>query len=115
MPIYGDGHQTRDFVYVEDTVRGTLAAYAEPQTRGRAVNLATEMETTILDLVHAVYRGAATPVAFDYLAPRPGDVRRHLGSRELAFELFGFVPSVDLDDGMARTVAWYREKSSTLR
>ena len=112
MPIYGDGAQTRDYIYVEDTVRGAIMAYEHPATRGATVNLATGKETMVLDLVGAVYRAAGVPPTFEYLPPRPGDVRRHQGSGRAAHDTFGFEPSFDLEAGMARTLDWYRNRTA---
>jgi dTDP-D-glucose 4,6-dehydratase len=109
--ITGDGLQSRDFIFVEDTVRGILAAYGEPASRGRVVNLGSGREITILELVHTLVEIAgANRSCIDFGPERPGDVRRHLADISLARQLLGFSPTVGVKEGLRRTYEWYRGK-----
>ena len=108
MTIYGDGEQTRDFVYVGDTARAAIAIYEQPATRGRVVNLGSGIETTVNELVALVYRAAGTPLRVEHAPARRADVRRHCASRVLARDLIGFLPSIAPAEGLASTVDWYR-------
>jgi UDP-glucose 4-epimerase len=108
VEIFGDGEQTRDFIFVRDTARAALDLYACPATRGVDVNVATGHETSVNELVAAllkVMNAEDHPVVHG--APRPGDVRRHCGGIARARELFGFKPTTSLEDGLRETVAWY--------
>ncbi|HOF88896.1 MAG TPA: NAD-dependent epimerase/dehydratase family protein [Armatimonadota bacterium] len=108
IAIFGDGLQTRDFIFVRDTAEAAVRVYREPRARGRVVNIATGRECTVNDLVarllHAL--GADThPVV--HVEPRLGDVRRHLAGTALAAELLDFTATTPLEDGLTQTVQWY--------
>jgi len=107
VEIYGDGTQTRDFIHVRDTVRGTLALWAEEGTRGSVVNLASGHETQVKDIVNTIVDVLGQAADVRYADTRPGDVMRHCGSSQRARDLFGFSPEVNLRQGLAETVAWY--------
>ncbi|MEO6059923.1 MAG: NAD-dependent epimerase/dehydratase family protein, partial [Candidatus Limnocylindria bacterium] len=108
--IYGDGEQTRDFVFVRDTADAAVRIYEEPTTRGRVINVASGHETSINVLVRELLDALDCDVPVVHEAARPGDVRRHCGAIELARELIGFAPRTDLREGLAETVAWYRSQ-----
>jgi UDP-glucose 4-epimerase len=105
--IFGDGEQTRDYVFVRDTADAAVRAYAEPRTRGRIMNVASGIELTINELVRQLLDVLESDVAVEHVAPRAGDVRRHAADIGLARELIGFEPTTSLHDGLAETVAWY--------
>ncbi len=106
--IYGDGKQTRDYIYVADTADAAVKVYHHPQTRGRVLNVGTGKETNINTLVRllANHLGWDKPVVYE--APRPGDVRRHIASIFLAEDLIDFHPKVSIDEGLRQTVEWYK-------
>ena len=107
--VYGDGTQTRDFTYVDDTVRGLVAAAECDALVGDVVNVARGREVSILriaELLAGLLGRESTAVRFE--AGRPGDVKRHYADVEKARRLFGYAPSTDLEDGLAKTVAWFR-------
>ncbi|OGH56111.1 MAG: hypothetical protein A3G34_12810 [Candidatus Lindowbacteria bacterium RIFCSPLOWO2_12_FULL_62_27] len=106
--IFGDGEQTRDFLYVTDTVEGIVSAAKSDRMHGRTVNIASGREVTIHELIRQISR------ALDYTGEpirepaRPADVRRHLADTRLAQAELGFKPAVPLEEGIRRTVAWYK-------
>ncbi|MCA1587781.1 MAG: GDP-mannose 4,6-dehydratase [Chloroflexi bacterium] len=106
--IYGDGEQTRDFVFVRDTAEAAIRIYEEPRTRGRIINIASGEEVTVNRLVGELLEllGVQPPIVHE--EARPGDVRRHCGATVRARELLGFTPATDLRTGLAETVEWYR-------
>lgn len=106
--IYGDGEQTRDFVFVRDTAEAAVRIYQESATRGQIINVASGRELSINDLVAELLHVLDCDVPIVHEAARPGDVRRHCGSIELARDLIGFEPRTDMAAGLAETVAWYR-------
>jgi UDP-glucose 4-epimerase len=106
--IFGDGEQTRDFIFVRDTADVAVRVFATPETRGRVVNVASGRETSINVFVREVLRALGVDVPVIHEDPRPGDVRRHWGGIELARELIGYEPRTSLPEGLKETVAWYR-------
>ena len=114
IEIFGDGEQTRDFVYVGDVADAALRAYEEPATRGRVLNIASGEELSINRLVRTIVEILEVDVPVNYRADRPGDVRRHCGSTELARRLIDFEPRVSLRDGLVETVDWYRGRIPAL-
>jgi UDP-glucose 4-epimerase len=108
IAIFGDGEQTRDFVFVRDTADAAVRVYAEPATAGRVVNVASGREVTVNELVSLLLEALGADVEVRHVEPRPGDVRRHLASIDLARELIGYAPRTSLREGLAETVAWYR-------
>ena len=107
IEIYGDGEQTRDFVFVRDTADAAIAMYREPATRGRIVNVASGREVSVNELVRLLLEAIGADVPVRHVEPRPGDVRRHWASIDLARQLIGYEPRTSLRDGLAETVAWY--------
>jgi len=112
--IYGDGEQTRDFIFVRDTADAAIAMYGQPATRGEIVNIASGTETSINRLVRELLTALERDVPIEYEPPRPGDVRRHCAAIERAKALLGFEPRTSLADGLAETVAWYRGRTENL-
>lgn len=113
--VFGDGHQTRDFMHVSDTAAALgLLATAGP-IAGETLNLGSGAEVSI----NAVCAEVATAVGRPDLEPeyqpaRPGDVRRLLGDPTLMHSLTGFRPTVDFSAGVAELVEWFRSSSSAL-
>ena len=105
--VYGGGTQTRDFTFVEDTVRGLVAAGACDELVGEVVNVARGNEASILHIAELLPPLVGRDVPVVHEAPRPGDVDRHFADVSKARRLFGYEPRVQLDDGLARTVEWF--------
>jgi nucleoside-diphosphate-sugar epimerase len=108
--IYGDGEQTRDFTYVANVVDGVLRACHAPSASGEVLNVATSgtislnrLFTTLRTLMNAP---AVEPT---YGPPRTGDVRESQADISKARRLLGYEPTVSFEQGLERTVAWYRE------
>jgi len=108
--IYGDGQQTRDLTFVENAVAATVAASTAPEAAGEVINVACGRQTSIAELAAIIDRlvGRQTPVV--YLPPRQGDVRHSLADISKARRLLGYEPAVDVEEGLRRTVEWYREQ-----
>jgi UDP-glucose 4-epimerase len=109
--LCGDGNQTRDFIFVKDTVRGMVEIYKNPKSRGREINIASGREIKIKDLLKIIalefgYRGK-----FERKPARLADVRRHKAGTKLAKELLGFRSEINFRQGIRETIKWYREKS----
>ncbi len=110
--IYGDGEQTRDYVFVHETTEAAVRVYGEPATRGRVVNIASGHEISINELANAILGILKLDVPIIHGAPRRGDVRRHCGGIALAKELLRLEPHAAWHDGLVETVKWYRDKFS---
>ena len=107
--IYGDGLQTRDFVYVEDVVQANLLAAASAEAVGKVFNIGRGSATTILELLEFIQSETGpTKTDPDFQAGRAGDVRHSMADITSARELFGFEPHFRLVDGLKRTIDYYR-------
>jgi len=110
--IFGDGEQTRDFVYVEDVVRANLlACEAGPEACGRAFNVGTGAAVSVNELCETILEVAGAGIEPDRGPERAGDVRHSWADVTSAREVLGFEPRCDLAGGLARTVDWYRASS----
>jgi UDP-glucose 4-epimerase len=106
--IYGDGLQSRDFVYVADVVAANLLALDAAPAVGSVMNVGSGAETTLLDLVAAIGGAAGVDLRVVHGAAREGDIRRSVASVSLAASLLGYRPQTPLRDGLAHTLHWYR-------
>ena len=113
--IYGDGRQTRDFVFVADVVSANLLALDAPGAVGRVMNVGSGVETTLLDLLAGIEATSGVSLTVQHGPPREGDIRRSCASIALARELLGYVPQTSLRDGLTRTFAWYRASVQAAR
>lgn len=109
LTVYGDGLQTRDFIYVDDLCAGIVAAL-ESTVRGQVFHLGSGTETTVKDLADRVV--ALFPdrsVDIHYEEERAGEIRRNYSDISKAKELLDFAPTHDLDGGLAATREWFVE------
>jgi UDP-glucose 4-epimerase len=112
LTVHGDGRQTRCFTYVEDTVRGILAAGSTPEANGLVFNIGNTGELTILELADRIkaLSGSSSPIRLmpysDYYGQSYEDTRRRVPDITRARQTLGFEPSVPLDDGLSQTIAW---------
>lgn len=112
--IYGDGLQTRDFTYVEDIVSANLCCMDAPDSAAGAVcNVAYGERITVLGLAQKIAALAGTGCTPSFLPPRPGDIRDSQADSTLARTLLGWTPSWTFDDGLRRTVDWFRATSAS--
>lgn len=103
MPvIYGDGEQTRDFVYVADVVEANIRAAQAPAAAGHAINVATGTTITINELLRTVCRIQEQPYAPSYDSAREGDIRHSRADISRARELLDWTPRVDFETGLRR-------------
>jgi UDP-glucose 4-epimerase len=108
--IYGDGKQTRDYIYVKDTVKGILSVYKNEATRGLIINIARGEEismNTLVKMISEIMGFKKKPI---YKKSRVADVRRHFADTHLADKLLGFKAKVDMRQGLEKTIAWYLER-----
>lgn len=106
ITVFGDGMQTRDFLYVEDTVRGLLDVAACDELIGDTINLARGEEVSILDLGNKLMKLLGKTVPVKHLPERPGDVMRHLASAAKAKKMLSFAPRYSIDEGLKKYLEW---------
>jgi UDP-glucose 4-epimerase len=116
IKIFGDGSQTRDYVFVKDTVRGIVDAYEKSLENGEVINLATGVETSIKDIAEKVCNilNKSQSDVVEYSEGRPGELVRSCGSSSKAKKLLGWEPSVSFDDGLKKTIDWFKENIDKL-
>ena len=105
--IYGDGEQTRDFVYVRDVVAANLNAATAKDAAGRTFNIGTGLTITINRLWQRVAELAGIDLAPEYQAARDGDIVHSVAAIDAARRHLGFAPAVPFEDGLADTYRWY--------
>jgi nucleoside-diphosphate-sugar epimerase len=106
--IFGNGEQTRDFTYVANVVDGVLRACDAPKANGRIINVATAGRISLNQLFETMKRLIGATVEPVYAETRAGDVSDSQADITLARELLGYEPIVTFEDGLERTVDWYR-------
>lgn len=111
--IFGDGGQTRDYVYVGDVVNANLAAI-NGSVSG-PFNIGTGVETDVNQLYRGLARAAGNDRPATYGPPRPGEQRRSVISPARAARELGWRPQVTLEDGLARTFAYFKDRSAQQR
>jgi UDP-N-acetylglucosamine/UDP-N-acetyl-alpha-D-glucosaminouronate 4-epimerase len=106
--IHGDGEQSRDFIYVENVVHGNLLAAQVPGVGGEIMNVASGGRVTLLELVEKLNTLLGTHIEALHDEPRPGDIKHSRASIEKARKLLNYEPIISFDEGLARTIAWFR-------
>ena len=106
--IYGSGEQSRDFTFVNDAVDATLLACTAPGAAGKVCNIATGGRYTLNQTISLLRRIIGSDVTPVFAAPRPGDILHSQADITTARQLLGYEPKISFEDGLARTVAWYR-------
>ncbi len=107
LTINGDGEQTRDYVYVEDAAEAALRALERADTRG-VVNIGTGVETSVNVLLRRLELAAGVRAEARHGPPKPGEQRRSVLDPSAAKRLLGWTPRVTLDEGLRRTLAYFR-------
>jgi UDP-glucose 4-epimerase len=106
--IFGDGTKTRDYVYVGDVVAANLSAMVEKRGSGRSYNIGLGCEVSDRQIFELVRNAVGATVEPILASKRPGEIDRICLDASLAKAELGWEPTVSLDEGMARTVAFYR-------
>ena len=108
ITVFGDGNQTRDFVYAGDIAQAIIRAL--PLKGYHTMNVSTGQETSINDLICSFEKAVGYTVPVQYTAPRTGDILRSVLSYETLKRDLGFVPAMNLEEGIRRTYDWYRSQ-----
>ena len=120
--IFGDGEQSRDFTFVDNVVEANILACAAPEAAGKVINIATAqrhtLNKTLQILQKVVGRDAGSRMAANlepiYAPPRSGDILHSEADITLSRRLLGYEPKIFFEEGLEKTVAWYRANSGKL-
>jgi nucleoside-diphosphate-sugar epimerase len=106
--IYGDGEQSRDFTYVENAVQANLLASEAPNISGKVFNIGTGSRYTLNQTLELLRGHSGNNLQARYEPPRDGDIRDSQADITQARELLGYLPQVSFEEGLQRTLDWYR-------
>ncbi|NJE13663.1 SDR family oxidoreductase [Thermococcus sp. LS2] len=105
--IFGDGKQTRDFIYVKDVVKANVLVAEKERANGEVFNVARGERTTILELAMKIIDATNSLSSIIFDKPRPGDIK-HSQADISKIKKLGFKPEYSLEEGLLRTIEWYR-------
>ena len=111
--LFGDGEQSRDFTYVENAVDATLRACTAPDASGQVINVGTGERHTLNETIKILDRIFGRQVTPRFDAPRAGDVKHSHADISLARKRLGYEPAVGFEEGLKKTVAWFRSDSTS--
>jgi UDP-glucose 4-epimerase len=106
--VFGDGLQSRDFVYVADVANALLKAATVPGVSGRVYNVGTGGSVTLLELIAALNRILGTSISPKHGPERTGDIRHSRAKIDSIKKDLGYSPAISFEEGLRRTMAWYR-------
>ena len=115
VTVHGDGHASRDWLYVDDDAEAIEAVIAADldAVAGQVINVATGVDISASEVADLVLQALGKPADLKtHVAERPGQVDRHIGSTEKAARLLGWRARTTFEDGLERTIAWYRENEA---
>jgi UDP-glucose 4-epimerase len=100
VTLYGDGTQTRDFIFIDDVITGTLNAAMSPEVAGKAINLGSGVPTTIVEVVKTLANAMSTSPQISYASEREHEVRESVADITVARKSLNFAPSTPISSGM---------------
>jgi dTDP-glucose 4,6-dehydratase len=117
LTIHGDGHASRDFLYVDDDAEAIEAIIAaDDSVIGEVINVATGIDVPVTEIATKVLEMLDKPGSLTVnVDERPGQVDRHIGSTEKAERLLGWRARTSFEDGLERTISWYRDNEAWWR
>jgi UDP-glucose 4-epimerase len=113
--VYGDGEQTRDFVFVGDVVRANLLACRAAAAPGRAINVGTGVGRTVRELIDLMAQEAGVLAEVRFAQARAGEIRHSCSDPDQARDWLGFRAQVGLAEGLKSTLEWYRREAAGSR
>ena len=108
--IFGDGTQTRDFVYVDDNLELELRALLSTEANGETINVGSGRQTTVLELAERVARLAGVELRCDFQPKRAMEIKFRCPDTTKMKHLLGYEPQVSLDEGLRRTFEWFKRE-----
>ncbi|MBI5638831.1 MAG: GDP-mannose 4,6-dehydratase [Nitrospirae bacterium] len=114
LTIHGDGSAARDWVYAEDTARAVDLAIHAPREKviGEVFNIGTGRAISVLEIAKIISAEFGVEEKLDYMTERFGQVQKHISSAAKADEVLGFRASVSFEQGLKKTIQWYKENRS---
>jgi UDP-glucose 4-epimerase len=114
--IFGDGRQTRDFTYVEDTARALIAASRSRKAVGMTLNIGSGYEISMNKLARSIVKMAGKPAStIKHCQDRPGDVLRLYADASIFGKITGWSAKVSFEDGLRRTVDWFKSRPEGIK
>jgi UDP-N-acetylglucosamine/UDP-N-acetylgalactosamine 4-epimerase len=114
--VYGDGVQSRDFVYIDDIIDANLLATTVTRpVGGKVFNIGSGQRISLNQLIEKLEGISGKVIAVERRDPRPGDIKHSHADISAASELLQFLPAIPLDEGLARTMQWYQVGSEFLQ
>lgn len=114
IPVFGDGATERDYTYVADTVAGIRAALDYDQSRFEIFNMGNSRTVSLSRLITVIEQALGQPALIDRQPMQPGDVPRTFADMAKARRLLGYAPNTPIEDGIARFVAWFQARPTSL-
>jgi nucleoside-diphosphate-sugar epimerase len=112
--IFGDGEQTRDFTFIDNVVEANIRAMTATDVRGEVLNIAAGNRISLNSLLGEISAALDVEVEPSHTPARPGDIRDSLADVSKAGRLLGYTPHIPFSEGIARTVAWFRESATSV-
>ena len=110
--VFGDGEQTRDFTFVDNAVQANIQACEASSASGKTFNIGTGHSISLNQVLHLFEKIAGKTLEVNYEPPREGDIRDSLADIRLAQESLGYKPTVQIEEGLQRTYAWYQSQAT---
>ncbi len=110
--VYGDGEQSRDFVFVDDIVRANLRAAVSEKAAGLSLNIGSGRSASLNQILARLTAATGREVAVDRQPARAGDIQHSRADIRAAANLLEFSPKTSLEDGLARTLHWYQSEAT---
>jgi UDP-glucuronate 4-epimerase len=111
IPVFGDGTMMRDFTYIDDIINGTVAAMQKCEAF-EIYNLGESRPISVNDLIGEIEKVLGKKALKEYQPAQPGDVERTYADVTKAVSELGYEPSMAIEEGLKRFVAWFRENAS---
>ncbi|MDX9755345.1 MAG: SDR family oxidoreductase [bacterium] len=108
--IYGNGSQTRDFTFIQNNVHANMLAMTAEAAPGEVFNIACGENQTVLQIVETINKILGTQIEPIFAEARTGDIKHSCASVEKAKTLLGYTPLVSFEEGVARTIEWYKKE-----
>lgn len=112
LPVYGTGKNTRDWLWVEDCVKGIWKVLEKKGIEGKVINLGSGKDYSILKVANAILKELKKPASLiEFVGDRPGHVKRVVASYEKAKKILNWAPEVSFSEGIKASVKWYKENT----
>lgn len=115
LTVFGNGHQTRSFSYVTDTVRCILKIAYLPELFGEVINVGNDVETRIIDLAETILELTGSKSEIEFHPLPPDDPKRRCPNISKANEFLGWEPKIRLEEGLQRTITWFQSRTIEVR